>query len=161
MGINLTVNNNTYDFPTQGSEPGWGGDNSGWAEAVTTVLDSLAGTGTINETQALIELAVGGVEIPGLIFNNSIVESGQVIYRIFRSTTGGSIEQLSESGLLNLVYDPATASWLMTRQIMAGDGTRVNLQVDALGQVSYSSLALTGTGYTGYIKFKTITILRT
>lgn len=161
---NLTVNNNTYAYPDPGTEPGWGQDATDWASDVTTVLDSVAGTGTISETQALIALTATDEDIPGLLFNNTITESAQVIYRILRVTTGGGAEQLSESGILQMVYNPAGSTgekWLMSRQITAGTNTRVSLNIDDDGQVTYSSLTLTGASYSGYIKFKTITILRT
>lgn len=159
----LTVNNNTYAYPDPGTEPGWGQDATGWAQDVTIVLDSVAGTGTISETQALIALTATDEDVPGLLFNNSITESAQIIYRIFRVTTGGGAEQLSEAGMLQVVYNPAGGTgekWLMSRQVTAGTDARVALTITDAGQVTYSSLTLTGTSYQGYIKFKTITILR-
>lgn len=158
MGVSLTVNNNAYNYPTEGEEPGWGGDATGWAEDVTVMIESLAGTGTISETQALIEAVVASpTEIPGLIFNNTLVESAQITYRILRSTT---IEQLSEAGILQVEYDPASSSWVMTRQIVSGSDTRVVLDIDTNGQGTYTALSLSGSSYSGYIKFKTITILK-
>lgn len=157
---NLTVNNNTYAYPDPGSEQGWGPDATGWAEDVTEALESLAGTGSINETQALIELTATNQEIPGLLFNSSIVQSAEVFYRIYRET---SDEKLAESGTLEVVHDPATSQWIMTRKFTNNESVRVSLDItgNATGQVIYSSTALTGTDYTGYIKFKTITILQT
>lgn len=161
MGIDLKVNNNIYSYPEPGSEPGWGQDATGWAEAVTEALDSLTGTGTINETQALIENTATDKEVVGLLFNVSLIESATVTYRILRRTTGTGAEILAEAGEFNVSYDAANSQWLMSHVIKSGGETRVTFSINNIGQVVYTSEALTGSSYTGYIRFKTITILRT
>lgn len=160
---NLTVNNNTYAYPDPGTEAGWGSDATGWAEDVTAALDSLAGTGTINETQAIIELTATDQDIAGLAFNSSVVQAATVAYRISRVTTGGGAEQLTEAGTLEIVYDPANSQWVMTRTFTNAADVRVSMDIsgNTTGQVIYSSLALTGSNYNGIIRFKTVSILKT
>jgi hypothetical protein len=156
----LIINNNTYNYPDAGSEAGWGKDATDWASDVTEQLASLAGTGTITETQANIQLNVASPEeIPGLLFSPSLIESAEVTYRIYRTTDS---EELSEQGTLSLVYissDPL--KWFMSRTINAGTDAKVILDINVNGQVTYTSSPLSGSNYTGYIKFKTSAILRT
>jgi hypothetical protein len=156
---NLTVNNNTYAYPDQGSEPGWGSDATDWASDVTEVLDSLQGTGSISETQSIIELTASNKEINGLLFDNSIVESANVVYRIYRVT---DTTEVSEEGRLNLVYVPSTPEkWFISREVTSGNNALVNIDVDTTGQVIYTATSISGANYSGYIKFKTSAILRT
>lgn len=166
----LTIGNNVFNYPNPGEEPGYGQDASDWAAAVTEVLDSLAGTGTINETEITLQSNSTNEEIPGLIFNNSLIESANVFYRIYRKTAD---EELSEQGTLSIVYIPSDAAkWQITRVINAAGGSvqagspepsdaKVYFDITTSGQVIYTSLPLVGANYTGYIKFKTSTILRT
>ena len=156
---NLTVNNNTYVYPDSGSEPGWGGEATDWASAVTEVLNSLSGAGTINETQSTIEVAVTNNDVAGLTFNSAIVEGADITYRIYRKTDS---TELAEKGTMHVVYKPGSVEkWFISRIITAGDDSKVTFDIDVNGQVKYTSLAITGPNYEGYIKFKTSSILKT
>lgn len=152
----LKVNNEIYSYPDAGQEPGYGSDATGWAEAVTDVLDSLAGSGTINETQSIIENNIlTNQAIAGLVFSSSLTKSATVFYRIERDTN--SITPLVEQGTLVVVLNGST--WELTREISAGNPAGVVMDIDNTGQVVYTSTNLSGTGYVGIIKFKTTGIL--
>jgi hypothetical protein len=165
----LTLGNDVFNYPDPGEEPGYGKDASDWAEAATEILNSLAGTGSINETEITLQAAGINEEIPGLLFSSALVESANVFYTIYRRTDS---EELSEQGTLFLVYVPSDAAkWKLTRVISASGGTvqpgspdpsdaKVRFDILATGQLIYNSLPLQGTNYSGYIKFKTSTILR-
>lgn len=154
---NLKINGNTYSYPDPGTEPGWGQDATGWAEEVTSVIDSLAGDGTIFQTTATINNNITTpTEVAGLIFNESFTKSAEITYRIEIRTD--SVE-IVEQGELNITYYPSLPErWVMTQVITGGDPSGVELTINTLGQVLYQSEAVSGLDYVGLINFKTITI---
>lgn len=152
----LLVNNEVYAYPDPGTEPGWGTDATGWAEAVTEVLASLAGPGTINEVQSNIENNISiDTSVAGLIFASSLTQSAIVMYRIQRDSD--SISPLIEAGRLDIVLNNGV--WEMSREITGGNPAGVSFDVDGTGQVVYQSTNIAGANYTGSVKFKTTGIL--
>lgn len=155
MGTPLTINNNVYDFPTPGEEPGWGNDATEWAKAITDALASLVPAGTLNEAQSAIDNNQINQEVSGLLFSFLLTKTATVLYRLERDTA--SMSPLVEQGYLYILYDNGV--WLMSREISAGTPTGVQLDIDSSGQVRYTSTNLVGAGYTGFIKFKTFGIV--
>lgn len=153
----LKVNNRTYNYPDPGSEPGWGSEATDWAEAVTAVLDSLAGSGTIFETQAPILNSTLDTEVPGLIFNPSISKTNRIIYRVTRSTDD---EAFQEHGVLDFNYNDETNVWEQGREITSGDYAKIEFEVQTNGQVIYTTEELLGLNYEGNIKFKSVSVLK-
>jgi len=155
----LTINGNSYQYPNAGSEPGYGQEASDWAQAVTDQLNSISGEGSINETLSTIDLAVSNKAVAGLAFNAAILEGADVSYRMTRHTDS---QELAEKGTLHIVYNAGTVEkWYISREITAGTDCQVRFDIDTTGQVTYTSEAIAGTNYTGSIKFKTSTILKT
>lgn len=154
---NLTINGQIFDFPTSGQEPNWADGLSGWAEEVTTVLNSIAGTGTINETQVTIDNNATNKVVNGLLFNEAFTQGMEITYRIYRKTD--SIE-LAEKGSLDVVFKPgAVEKWFISRRIDAGDDSLVALDITDQGQITYTTTPIAGTNYQGYIRFKTKNVL--
>lgn len=152
----LQVGTEIFNYPDPGTEPGWGADATGWATAVTELLSSLAGPGTINETQSTIDNNISVDEqVAGLIFNSALTQSAIVIYRIHRDTD--AISPMTEMGQLDILLDNGT--WKMTRTILSGEPAGITLDVDPTGQIIYQSSNLAGANYNGFIKFKTIGII--
>lgn len=154
----LIVNNNSYAYPGAGQEPGYGQEATGWAEAVTEVLDSVAGAGTINETQSSIDNAATDKDVAGFSLSPALVEGADVSYRIFRRTD--SVE-LSEKGTISLNYKSGSAEkWFLSRAITVGDNAQVIFDIDSNGQVTYTTNPISGANYSGYVRFKTTSILK-
>jgi len=149
----LKINNTTFHYPDPGNEPGWGADATDWASAVTDVLNSLIPAGTINETQSTIDLNATNKAVTALVFNQALSKAATVTYRIERTT---SSTNLFEKGTLEIMYDPSQVSpWLLSRVIDAGSDALVNIDIDSTGQVKYTSQSIPGTGYNGFMRFKT------
>lgn len=152
----LQVGTEIFNYPDPGTEPGWGDDATGWATAVTELLQSLAGAGTINETQSNIDdNIIANSEVAGLVFNGALTQSAVIIYRIQRDTD--AITPLTEMGRIDVLLDNGT--WKMSREITAGEPAGVVMDIDGNGQIVYQSTNLPGANYTGFIKFKTIGII--
>jgi hypothetical protein len=157
----ITVNSKVISYPDQGQEANWGQPASKFATEVANALDNLSGPGTITETQSIIENnTVVSKAVAGFIFNQSLTKSASILYRVYRKTA--SVAELSEEGQLNIHYstnDPLN-KWSLTREITNGEPTLVYLDIDNTGQVRYTSSNVAGSGYEGYIVFKTVSNLK-
>jgi hypothetical protein len=165
----LKVNNKVFNIPDPGASPNWAKDVTNWIKEVTTVLSSLAGLGTITETQSIIENGINVLTpklVPGLIFNSNLTKSATVAYRIYRKTQNTTA--VTETGVLTIQYsdiDPLN-KWSIQREITNGEPTFVYFDIDNLGQVKYHSTLINNntptidSNYEGYIRFKTTNIIK-
>ena len=87
---------------------------------------------------------------PGLSFNIGSVQSAEVDYNIYRTSTG-TPNGIVETGKIILVYNQADTTWTMGQGDIVGDAG-VTFQITALGQIQYKSSTL-GAGHVGIIKF--------
>lgn len=163
MARTLIVNNTSYSYPDPGDDPGWGEGATGWAQAVTDVLNTLLGAADILETTAtILANAPTPVAVNGLLFNPAIVRAGVIDYAITRTSDEAPTGFLEE-GYISFLYDPSAGPgdrFKLTRQA-TGDSL-VEFEIDeTTGQVSYTSELLTPgiTNYFGEIKFKARAIL--
>ena len=152
----LIVNNNPFNYPDPGTEPGWGADATGWAEEVTTVLGNLSGADDILETTFNLANNVSSPQdIVGLLFNPATVRSAVIEYSIYRST---SSNELAEKGTLNIVYKNGGTvgeKWTIGRVFFGDDGEIIISATDA-GQFQYTSSNLAGTSYSGTMRFEAV-----
>jgi len=152
----LTVNNNTYDYPADGEDPGWGAEATGWAEEVTNTLDSLLGAGDILETPGEIANNQSvALDVLQLAFEPTVTRSAVVTYSIYRNTDSAS---LSETGTINILYDasqPTNEKWVVTQSFVGNAG--VIFTITDAGQFQYTSTNMAGTGYVNKFKFKATT----
>ena len=157
MAVSLTIRGNTFEYPTEGENPGWGGDATDWAIAVTEALGTLLGAGDILQTQALIGQDVSiPTNVNRLVFDGGTVRAANVMYQISRVSSDYPSGRI-ESGTLYLTYDAAaTDKWLMNR-IQVGDA-QVNFTITNTGQIQYTAYNMSGTGYNGTITFSAKTL---
>lgn len=155
----LTVNNNVYDYPDPGTEPGWGESATAWAQAVTDVLSTLLAPGDILETSFVIGNNVTTyTNINGLAFDGATVRAANVSYVVTRS----SVETPSgtnESGEIHLTYDPAGgggSKWKLS--VISDAAAGITFTCTDAGQVQYKSTDIGSTTYQGQIKFSAKTL---
>lgn len=117
MPIELIVNNTSYQYPVQGEDPGWGGEATGWASGVTSVLNSLLTDDDIVQTLFTIQNNVSvASNITGLAFDKTSARAATTSYSIYRKgVTTGSITAIASGGG-NLADITATAHGLITGQ---------------------------------------------
>lgn len=163
------VNSKVFNIPDPGKQPNWAKDVTNWIKEVTTVLSSIAGIGTITETQSLVENGVPQLSprsVAGLVFNSNLTREAEVAYRIYRKTANTTA--LAETGILRIGYSEVSPAnrWLLQREITTGEPSMIYLDIDNNGQVKYwSSLVANNvptpdTNYEGYIRFKTTNIIK-
>lgn len=148
MSVSLTVGNETFQYPEEGTKPGWGEEATCWAVAVTNRLGTLSGINDINTTCVAVAnnqcAAVNvGSGASALSFPTASVRSFVVSYAVTRSAS-------VESGEMEGVYNGSDWEFAHSHVGCAG----MDFQITSGGQVQYfSSCAVSGT-----IKFKATTI---
>lgn len=156
MSKTLTVNNTPYEYPTPGDEPGWGEDATGWAEEVTDVLNDVLGSDDILETTFTIDNNISTpTNVTGLLFSTATVRAAEIDYSVYRRTDS-STSGNAESGKMTLIYDNDAApgsKWSLVTYGIAGNAG-VNFTITDAGQVQYESTNITGTNYSGTMKFR-------
>ncbi len=151
MPKTLIVNNTPYEYPTAGDEPGWGGEATGWAEAVTDVLSDLLGPNDLLETAFNIANNSSG-PVTGLILNAASVRAAEISYSIYRQAGATSVV---ESGRINVAYNNASPSlnkWEINQGNVLGNAGVV-FTIDNSGQVQYTSTDIPGQTI-GTMKFR-------
>lgn len=145
MSRQLTVGTQIFDYPEEGDQ-NWGEDATGWAEAITDIVNTLAGAGSISETTADINDNVTTyADILGAIFDSTDVRSFQFIFAINRSD---GVNFFNERGKIDGIFNGV--AWDYSIETTGDSG--VTFQVTAAGQIQYISSNIGGT-YTGDIKF--------
>ncbi len=156
MAVSLVVNNKTFEYPDVGEEPGWGEDATAWAEEVTSVLETLFGTNDIPNTSFTItNNQSSATNLTGLLFNTAAVRAATIEYAIYRTTNSN---ELAESGEIYIVYKNTAATWELTQT--KNDNAGVNLSITNTGQFQYTSSNVSGTSYSGSIRFRAKTIIQ-
>ena len=148
MSKSLTVGNETFQYPEEGTKPGWGEEATCWAVAVTNKLATLSGVNDINCTCVVIannqcSAANIGSGASALSFPTASVRSFVVSYAVTRGTT-------VETGEMEGVFDGTT--WAFSNDITGCAG--MSFQITNAGQVQYFS----DCGCAGIIKFRARTI---
>lgn len=155
MSVPLIVNNETYQYPQNREVPGWGGEATEWAQAVTAVLGSLAAPNDILQTVANIAqtqtLPQPAGIVAGLSFDPSVVRGARVDYNIYRVT---STNEEVEQGIMLISYKPVAMTWDLV--IMSSQSSSVIFSISATGQLYYTSPAMPGINYNGSITFRAI-----
>jgi hypothetical protein len=150
----LTVGGVPYSYP-ENSELGWGENATDWAAAVTSQLNTLTVTGDITLTSFnLANNQVSMADIVGLSFDIGTILMGIIEYDINRSTDSFNY---SEGGFLLAVYNPIALTWQWNKYKAGTSGPTVDgvqFNVTSSGQVQYTSDNISGTNYTGQIKFR-------
>lgn len=160
MAIDLTVNNDTFPYPTPGDEPGWGQAATDWAEAVTEVLGSISGPDDILPSTFSISNNVGvATSLTNLAFNTGSVRQATVTYAIYRRTDS-STSGHAEMGVINLIFDNNASSgnkWLMNQSNVVGNAG-VAFSITDAGQLQYTSTNIAGANYSATLRFRAQTL---
>lgn len=140
-----------YSFLFQSGAGGGGGSNVGGGTQISQF---------IGMTQAT------AANLTSMVINGTSYLTGTLWYQIVRSNTAAT--QIGEVGELVMFFDPIGSAWALSREIkgtfgstqLAPSGAGVSFQITGAGQVQYTSALWTGAGYTGYIKWEFMQLLR-
>jgi hypothetical protein len=90
--------------------------------------------------------------ITGFQITGGSIRSVEVSYSVYRNT---STTELLERGTILLGYKPVAGTWSIANTF-AFDDAGITFTVTAGGQVQYTSTNMSGTGYTGNIKYTVV-----
>ena len=157
MSKTLTIGSETFEFPEQGTNPDWAEEVTDWATAVTDALQNVQAPNEILITSALINNNQSvPANIAGFSFNTSEVRSINAEYYIKRTTDVPAVN-LVESGFIEGNFDGT--DW--TVSVRSNGTSEVDFDITPAGQLTYTSSNLTGSNYSGIIKFKSRVINET
>lgn len=105
-------------------------------------------------TQSSVAIAnnSGPLDVTGLVFNSANIAAARVLFHLERRTDSQSV---TEHGEFHIAYDNENNSWSIVT-VSHGDDAEVSFTITAAGQVQYTSNDLTGTTYSGTIRFTNI-----
>lgn len=152
--ISLTINGNTYLFPSAGDSPNWGDEVTQWAQAVSNALQAVTGNGDIVQTAAILaNNQTTATNVPGLSFSTSAVRGAVIDYSIYRTTTGTGAQERIEVGTIYLSYKSIANTWEMAQVCVSGPAG-VTFSITGPGQIQYTSDNQTGSSYIGTLHYR-------
>lgn len=92
-------------------------------------------------------------------FNPTAVRGANLDYSIYRNT---STTEFAEKGQLQLVYKnggTVGSKWTIGR-VFFGDDAGITFTMTDAGQIQYTSTNMSGTGYSGIVKFEAKALLQ-
>ena len=135
MAKELTIGNNTYNYPENGENPGWGEEATAWAEAVTDLLATVQGANDITLSNFTLQNnQITAANITGLAFNLTEVLQFRIEYTIKRTNDGGSTIT-TETGT---IYGHNNDTVVELSQEFTGN-TGIDFSITPAGQLQYTS----------------------
>lgn len=145
----VTINNTEFNLPLEGEESPWGSDLSDLITALVDVANTVVSTGDILATTYTLANNVSSpTAVTGLAFDISTILASTITYTIYRNTDSNEV---TEHGVIFLAYKP-TASTFELSQHHVGDAG-VEFTVNGSGQFLFTSSNISGTNYSGTMKF--------
>lgn len=138
MSVELTIGNETFEYPENGTNPQeqWGEEATEWARAVTAVLSTIQSPNDITlTTYTLNDNVSTPTNIVGLLFSTTAVIHVEVEY-IIQRVVGATV--YTESGKILGNYD-GTDFYISTETV--GD-SGIEVSVTSTGQFQYTSTNL-------------------
>lgn len=154
MSRTLTIGSQSFEIPLQGENPDYGDELTEFFTAISDALADVVGPADILLTTATIaNNQVTPANIPGFAFSTASVRTLNAEYIIERSTVVPALKKV-ESGFIKGNYDGTNWNIVITSE---GDAS-VIFSITPAGQVQYISDNMSGSAYTGIIRFKSQSI---
>jgi len=163
----ITIKGTPIAIPSSGQSPNWSPAIIEAFQALADAVNVFTGTFDVAPQAKNIDIynASSNIDIDNLIFPPTDVRAVTVFYTVYRKTTesvplAGDGQEVAESGTLEIVYNnsrPSNQKWEIGRM---GEGDAfIDFNVTDLGQVQFSTTALTGIDHTGIVSYRALSIL--
>ena len=163
----LVIKGTTINIPASGASPSWA---QAIIDAFTVTADAVnvfAGTYDVAPQTKNIDIynSSSNIDINNLVFPQPDVRAVTVFYSVYRKTnetTLGALDnkEVTEAGTLELAYNASRGVGLKWEVVRSGLGNAsINFNVTDLGQVQFTTTALTGISHTGIISYRAISVL--
>lgn len=162
---NITIKGTTIELPSSGSSPNWAPAIVEAFEALADAVNSISATFDVAPQAQNIDAnnSSTNVDLNNLNFPSSEVRAATIYYTVYRKTDNSGPpdgQEVTEAGTLEINYNnayPITQKWEMAR-VYEGEAY-ISFSISDLGQISFSTTALTGTNHTGIVSYRAISIL--
>jgi hypothetical protein len=155
VSTEITINGVVIEFPEQGTDPDWGTEVNTFAVEVANVLNDIISPDDFLLTAfTLTNNQSSAADINSLIFDSTSVRSAKITADVYITT---STQELHEKFEINVGFKNVAASWDISVQ-SEFDDSGITFSITSGGQVQYSSTLISGTGYSGLLQFRAITI---
>jgi hypothetical protein len=163
----IIVKGTPIEVPNSGASPNWAPGIIEAIEALADAVNSVTATYDVPPQVQNIDAnnSSNNVNINNLNFPASDVRAATVYYSVNRVTQNSCPpdgQEVVEAGTLEINYNssrPVTQKWELIRS-GGGDG-KITFNITDLGQIQFSTQALTGIDHTGIISFRALAILNT
>lgn len=152
-------------FPDSGASPNWAPAVIEAVEALTDAVNSVTATFDVPPQVQNIDAnnSSNNVNIANLNFPATDVRAATIYYSVYRKTQDSGPpdgQEVTEAGQLEISYNasrPVTQKWELVRT--GQSDAMIDFNITDLGQIQFSTTALTGINHTGIISFRAIAIL--
>lgn len=151
----IQIGSTSIDFPDSAASPNWSEAIIQFAQTVAEQLNITTGTYDVPSQTFSLDAynGVSNIDIPALSFPPSAVRAVFIRYSVYRET---SSENADEAGDIIIVYNPNNGvgeKWSLTDGNKTGKGGQITFNINDLGQMQFSTVALAGSGHTGKLAF--------
>lgn len=165
MAIQLIIKGTVVEIPSSAQGPNWSSGIIDALQALTDAVNAVTGTYDVPPQVQNIDAnnSSNNVSITNLVFPSSEVRSATIFYSVYRMTEdsgSGDAQEVAEGGLITIVYNASNSvsnKWEIVQQ-KAGEAEIVFTVTD-LGQLQFSTTALTGINHVGSISYRALAVL--
>lgn len=152
MSYIVTINGTPISMPSSAESPNWAPAIIEFTQAVETALSAAIGAYDVAPQVQNIDAYNGtGTDITNLSFSTSNVRAAFIKYSVYRTTNSTTAY---EAGNLLAVYNPngtIGSKWEVSRDYV-GAGS-ITFSISDLGQVSFVTTSIAGTGHAGVLSY--------
>ena len=156
----ITVKGTPIDFPNSGASPNWAPAVIEAVEALADAVNSVSATFDVSPQVQNIDAnnSSNNVNINNLNFPASDVRSAIISYAVHRKTINSGPpdgQEVTESGQLEINYNASrsvTQKWELVRT--GESDALITFNITDLGQIQFSTTALTGINHSGIISYR-------
>lgn len=163
MSLKLIIKGTVINIPSSGASPNWSPAIIEAFKALADAVNSISGTYDISPQTQNIDAnnSSTNIELANLNFPPADVRAATIFYTVYRKTTGTGAQEITEAGTLEISYNDgrSTNKWEMVR---TGQGdASIDFNITDLGQIRFTTTALTGDNHKGIVSYRAISILNT
>lgn len=163
----IIIKGTPIEFPSSGSSPNWAPSVIEAVEALADAVNSVTATYDVPPQVQNIDANnnSSNVNINNLNFPASDVRAATVYYSVHRKTDNSGPpdgQEVTEAGTIEINYNasrPIGQKWELVR--MGQSDALIDFNITDLGQIQFSTQALTGISHTGLISYRALAILNT
>lgn len=165
MAIKLVIKGTPVELPESGQSPNWAPGIIEAIQALTDAINSVSGTYDVApQVQDIDEYPQNSnIDINNLVFPKEEVRAATIFYSVWRQTeTDGpnTGQELTEAGTLQIVYNesnPVNNKWEIQREFVGN--ANMEFSASDLGQIKFTTKAMTGINHTAKLSYRAISIL--